>query len=130
APLYTEQQLGLARGRGPYGGIARMAHIVKRERERAGRSIWLDSGDLFQGAPIFNIFGGEAEVRALTMAGLDAMALGNHEFDHGPENVLQQFAHHAGFELLAANYEFEDDAKPFATDFDIVVKPFIIYNVD
>lgn len=129
-PLYTETQLGLARGRGPYGGVARMAHVVKRERERAGRSIWLDSGDLFQGAPIFNIFRGEAEVRALTMAGLDAMALGNHEFDHGPENVLQQFSNHAGFELLAANYEFEDDAKPFAAEFDITVKPFVIYNVD
>ena len=129
-PLYTEQQLGLAEGRGPYGGVARMAHIVKRERERAGRSIWLDSGDLFQGAPIFNIFRGEAEVRAMSMAGLDAMALGNHEFDHGPENVLQQFANFADFELLAANYEFEDDAKPFAKSFDIIVKPFVIYNVD
>jgi 5'-nucleotidase/UDP-sugar diphosphatase len=129
-PLYTEQQLGLAVGRGPYGGIAKMAHIVKRERERAGRSIWLDSGDLFQGAPIFNIFRGEAEVRALSMAGLDAMALGNHEFDHGPENVLQQFSNHANFELLAANYVFEDDAKPFAKAFDIIVKPFVIYNVD
>lgn len=129
-PMYTETQLGLAAGRGPYGGVARMAHIVKREREHAGRSIWLDSGDLFQGAPIFNIFRGEAEVRAMSMAGLDAMALGNHEFDHGPENVLQQFANYADFELLAANYEFEDDAKPFAKSFDIIVKPFVIYNVD
>lgn len=129
-PLYTEQQLGLAVGRGPYGGLARMAHIIKRERDKAGRSIWLDSGDLFQGAPIFNIFRGEAEVRALTEAGLDAMALGNHEFDHGPENVLQQFSNHAGFELLAANYEFEDDSKPFAKQFDITVKPFVVYNVD
>ncbi|MDC0722891.1 bifunctional metallophosphatase/5'-nucleotidase [Nannocystis bainbridge] len=129
-PLYTEQQLGLAKGRGPYGGVARMAHIVKREREHAGRSIWVDSGDLFQGAPIFNIFNGEAEVRAMSMAGLDAMALGNHEFDHGPENVLEQFSSFGDFDLLAANYEFEDDAKPFATKFDIIVKPFVVYNVD
>ena len=49
-----------------------------------------------------------------TEAGLDAMALGNHEFDHGPENVLEQFSSFGDFDLLAANYEFEDDAKPFA----------------
>lgn len=129
-PLYTEQQLGLAEGRGPYGGIARMAYIAKREREKAGRSLWLDSGDLFQGAPIFNLYRGEPEVRALSTAGLDAMALGNHEFDHGPENVIDQFAWYADFELLAANYEFEPNSKPFAEQFEQVVKPFIVYNVD
>ncbi|HEY0138474.1 MAG TPA: metallophosphoesterase, partial [Nannocystis sp.] len=103
-PLYTEEQLGLLPGRGRYGGIARMAYIIKRERAKAGRSLWLDSGDLFQGAPIFNLYRGEPEVRAMTEAGLDAMALGNHEFDWGPVNILDQFAWWADFPLLAANY--------------------------
>ncbi len=129
-PLYTEEQLGLLPGRGRYGGIARMAYVVKRERARAGRSLWLDSGDLFQGAPIFNLYRGEPEVRAMTEAGLDAMALGNHEFDWGPVNVLDQFAWWADFPLLAANYIWEKEGVPFADQFQALVKPFVVFNVD
>src|SRR5262245_28712068 len=53
-----------------YGGIARIASIVKRERGLAARTIHLDSGDVFQGAPIFNAFAGEAEFRTLSALGL------------------------------------------------------------
>lgn len=129
-PLYTEEQLGLLPGRGRYGGIARMAYVIKRERAKAGRSLWLDSGDLFQGAPIFNLFRGEPEVRAMSMAGVDAMALGNHEFDHGPLNVLDQFAWYADFPLLAANYTWDKQGVPFADQFEALVKPFVVFNVD
>ena len=129
-PLYTEEQLGLLPGRGRYGGIARMAHLIKRERAKAGRSLWLDSGDLFQGAPIFNLYRGEPEVRAMSVAGLDGMALGNHEFDWGPVNVLDQFAWWADFPLLAANYIWEKEGVPFADQFQALVKPFVVFNVD
>lgn len=129
-PLYTEEQLGLLPGRGRYGGIARMAHVIKRERAKSGRSLWLDSGDLFQGAPIFNLYRGEPEVRAMTMAGLDAMVLGNHEFDHGPTNVLDQFTWWADFPLLAANYIWDREGVPFADQFQALVKPFVVFNVD
>lgn len=129
-PIFTENKLGLATGRGPYGGIARMAHVIKRERKEAGRSLYLDSGDLFQGAPIFNYFHGEAEVRALAEAGVDAFALGNHEFDMGPVNVAKQFEAWADFPVLGANYEFELKTFPFAKQFQMLVKPFVIFNVD
>ena len=129
-PLYTEEKLGLLPGRGRYGGIARMAHVIKRERAKAGRSLWLDSGDLFQGAPIFNVFRGEPEVRAMSVAGLDGMALGNHEFDHGPVNVLDQFQFWGDFPLLAANYIWEKEGVPFADQFQALVKPFVVFNVD
>jgi 5'-nucleotidase / UDP-sugar diphosphatase len=129
-PLFTEQRLGLLPDRGPYGGMARIAHVVKREREKASRAIWLDSGDLFQGAPVFNEFLGEAEVRSLSVAGLDAFALGNHEFDAGPRNVARQFADYASFPVLAANYRFETARQPFARDFNVFVHPFVIFNLD
>jgi 5'-nucleotidase len=129
-PTFTEQRLGLLPDRGPYGGMARMATIVKRERERSGRVLWVDSGDLFQGAPIFNFFKGEAEIRALSQAGVDVMALGNHEFDAGAANVTEQFGQWADFPLLAANYDFERQTHPHAREFDVVVEPFVVYNLD
>ena len=104
APMYTEQKLGLTPGRGPYGGIARVAYVIKRERAKAGRSLWLDSGDMFQGAPIFNLFHGEPEVRSMSKAGLDVFALGNHEFDVGPVNVVTQFKSWADFPILSGEF--------------------------
>ncbi|MBW2278997.1 MAG: bifunctional metallophosphatase/5'-nucleotidase, partial [Deltaproteobacteria bacterium] len=118
SPMYTEQKIGLIPGRGPYGGIARIAHVVQRERALAGRSLYVDSGDLFQGAPIFNHFHGEPEVRALSHAGVDVFGLGNHEFDVGPVNVATQLESWAAFPVLAANYEWQLASEPFAEQFE------------
>jgi hypothetical protein len=48
---------------------------------RAPRGLHLDGGDCFQGAPVFNFYSGEAEIRALSAMGTDAMIVANHEFD-------------------------------------------------
>ncbi|MER2559866.1 MAG: bifunctional metallophosphatase/5'-nucleotidase, partial [Myxococcaceae bacterium] len=62
-PLRTDIDLGLIPEAGPFGGASRMASIIKRERKKADRVLHLDSGDSFQGAPIFNINFGEVEYR-------------------------------------------------------------------
>src|SRR3954452_9436170 len=63
APLKTDTDLGLVPEAGPFGGATRIAAILKRERARADRVLHLDSGDCFQGAPIFNVNKGEAEFK-------------------------------------------------------------------
>src|SRR5689334_24648352 len=70
-PNKFDQDYGLLPGAGPYGGIAKMATMVKRIRKSAGRSLWLDSGDAWEGAPVFNEFKGEVEIRALSLAGME-----------------------------------------------------------
>src|SRR5688572_5801693 len=52
-PNRFDRDDGLLPENGPFGGAARMATIIRRERAAAGRSLWLDSGDSFQGAPVF-----------------------------------------------------------------------------
>jgi len=118
---------------GPFGGIARIATLVKQIRGTSNRSLWLDSGDCFQGAPVFNEFKGEAEMRALTVAGLEGAVLGNHEFDLGAKNLFDKIDNWAGFPLLAANYAW-DDPPPGAANADgrslrDVVAPYQIYDV-
>src|SRR5262249_49507772 len=51
------------------GGVGRMGYILGRERARADRVLHLDSGDCFQGAPIFNFYSGEPEVRSVSALG-------------------------------------------------------------
>lgn len=108
-PLATDQRLGLLEENKPYGGIAKLAYLLKRERARSGRVVHLDSGDCFQGAPIFNAFLGEVEMRTMSMMGADAVVIGNHEFDEGLTNLVTQYSKWGSFPLLAANYLYYDD---------------------
>ena len=54
-PNTFDQDYGLLPANAPFGGIARITTLVKRIRRDSNRSLWLDSGDAFQGAPVFNI---------------------------------------------------------------------------
>jgi 5'-nucleotidase / UDP-sugar diphosphatase len=129
-PNRFDQGYGLLPQNGPFGGVSRMSTIIKRERAKGSRSLWLDSGDCFQGAPVFNLFKGEAEIRALSHMGMDGAVIGNHEFDLGSQNLYEQIANWAEFPLLAANYLWEDPPNPDAPSLRDVVPPFVIYDLD
>lgn len=129
-PSFTDESLGLSDEAGPYGGMAEIAYILKRERAKSGRVLHLDSGDSFQGAIVFNEYRGEAELRALTAAGLDGAVIANHEFDAGAENLADQILGYAGFPLLAANYDFDDADLPWATELEDLVYPSFLYDLD
>lgn len=128
-PLLPDRSAGMQLGKGPYGGMARVAHVIRRERSRSDRSVHIDGGDIFQGAPIFNYFSGEAEIRALSETGVDAMVIANHEFDRGVQNVTTQIQKWATFPVLAANYWTEDSAFAGNSPIGSVLKPFTIINV-
>ncbi|MCB9609841.1 MAG: bifunctional metallophosphatase/5'-nucleotidase [Alphaproteobacteria bacterium] len=129
-PSFTDVGLGLTPDATDYGGMARISYVLKRERAQAGRVLHLDSGDCFQGAIIFNEFKGEAEVAAMTEAGLDAAVIGNHEFDNGAHNLAAQASAYAGYDLLAANYDFESSLQPWATELERITLPSRIYRLD
>jgi 5'-nucleotidase / UDP-sugar diphosphatase len=134
---YTFQPNTFDRGYGltnpPFGGVARIATLAKQIRKSSNRSLWLDSGDCFQGAPIFNMFKGEAEMRALSLAGMDGAVLGNHEFDLGAKNLFDKIDSWATFPLLAGNYAWDDPPvtaqNPDGRSLRDVIQPFAIYNV-
>ncbi|PTM12812.1 MAG: metallophosphatase [Bacteroidetes bacterium] len=85
------------------GGVARRAHLIKQIRQTHQHVILLDAGDVFQGTPWFQLYGGEVDLRVMSEMGYDAMVIGNHEFDLGVEH-LAEVAAHAKFPMLAANY--------------------------
>lgn len=78
---------------GTLGGLPRAAAIVARERaEAGGAALFVHAGDFMHGDPLFNAYLGLPELQLLQQLGLDALALGNHEFQFGPEflaGVLQ-----------------------------------------
>jgi 5'-nucleotidase len=112
------------------GGVARLSYLLNRERARADRVLHVDSGDVFEGAPIFNFFQGEPEVRASSMMGTDVMVIGNHEFDDGAINALRQMQKWADFPLLAANYVFPPRGTAKDTGLDSILKPFTVFDLE
>jgi 5'-nucleotidase len=94
------------------GGIARMATLIHRLRQKAPEStLLIDGGDFMMGTLFHTIAREEApELRLLHRLGYDAITLGNHELDFRPEGLAQiiQAAqrHHALPPLLLANARF------------------------
>ena len=128
-PLKTDQDMGLRADAPPYGGAARLAALLERERERSQRALHVDSGDCFQGAPIFNANDGEVEVRWMSLVNDDAVVVGNHEFDAGVRNLANQYAAWGRYPLLAANYDWYDWRDVRFTELGRMSKPYTIVNV-
>jgi 5'-nucleotidase len=87
------------------GGVARRAELVKKIRSEQKNVLLLDAGDIFQGTPYFNMFGGELEMKLMSEMGYDASTLGNHDFDNGVAGFVKQLPH-ANFPFLVSNYDF------------------------
>ena len=89
------------------GGFARRAAMIKKIRSLEKNVLLFDAGDVYQGTPYFNFYGGELEFKLMSEMGYDAMNIGNHEFDNGIEGIVKQLPH-AHFKMLSANYDFSD----------------------
>ena len=88
------------------GGVAARAVRIAEVRAAEEQVLLLDSGDIFQGTPYFNMFQGEPEIKAMQMMGYDATTMGNHDFDGGLANFANQVSRHARFPVLCCNYDF------------------------
>lgn len=88
------------------GGVARRSTLINKIRKEEKNLLLLDAGDMFQGTPYFNLFGGKLELDLMTKLGYDAGTFGNHEFDNGL-NGLVKYLDHAKFPFLTANYDFK-----------------------
>lgn len=84
------------------GGIARRHELIRSIRASESCVLLLDGGDIFQGTPFYSYFKGKTDLEAYSLCGYDATTLGNHEFDDGLGNLLEQYRH-ASFPLLCAN---------------------------
>lgn len=105
------------------GGVARRATLVERIRTENANTLLLDAGDIFQGTPYFNYFGGELEFKLMSMLKYDVATIGNHDFDNSIEGLYKQLPN-ANFDFVAANYNFKN------TVLDTHVKPYKIILKD
>ncbi|MGV4461057.1 bifunctional metallophosphatase/5'-nucleotidase [Ornithobacterium rhinotracheale] len=87
------------------GGFARRAALIDRIRKEEPNVLLLDAGDIFQGTPYFNFFGGELEFKLMSKMGYEASTMGNHDFDNGLAGFEKQLKY-ANFDFICSNYDF------------------------
>ncbi len=92
---------------GGMGGVARRMQIINKIRSEENNVLLLDSGDIFQGTPYFNYYGGELEIKLMSAMKYDAATMGNHDFDAGIDGFAKQLPH-ASFPFLCSNYDFKN----------------------
>ncbi|MCE8009417.1 bifunctional metallophosphatase/5'-nucleotidase [Aestuariivita sp.] len=85
-----------------FGGSARLITAIREARARAQNSILVDGGDQFQGTLYYTYYKGQVAAEMMNLMGYDAMTVGNHEFDDGPE-VLRGFMDAVQFPVLMSN---------------------------
>ena len=105
------------------GGVARRAALIESIRAENPNTLLLDAGDIFQGTPYFNYYGGELEFKLMSMLKYDLATLGNHDFDNGIDGFYDKLPH-AKFDFVSANYDFKN------TVLDGIVKPYKIFERD
>lgn len=87
------------------GGVARRAGLIEQIRKEEKNVLLLDAGDVFQGTPYFNKYGGELEFKLMSIMKYDAATLGNHDFDNGIDGLYNMLPH-AQFPFVNSNYDF------------------------
>ena len=91
-----------------FGGSARLMSAIDAARSRAGHSILVDGGDQFQGTLFYTYYKGQFAAEMMNQMGYDAMTVGNHEFDDGPD-VLRGFMDAVRFPVLMSNADVSRD---------------------
>jgi len=115
--LYINDFHGFAQPYKPYGsdqpegGLSYLAGRVSELRAEKP-TLLLAAGDIIQGNNWANLFSGQSSIDAMNALKVDAMVVGNHEFDFG-QAVLKERIAQAGFPVLGANVVGMSGLKPY-----------------
>jgi len=105
------------------GGVIARANIINKLKKDNPNTLVLDAGDIFQGTPYYNYFGGEIELKLMSKMGYNASAIGNHEFDNGLKKLSESLKY-ANFSFINSNYVFKN------TPIENKIKKYEIHIID
>ncbi|SDI48510.1 bifunctional metallophosphatase/5'-nucleotidase [Lutimaribacter saemankumensis] len=93
-----------------FGGTARLVSAIADARARSNNTVLFDGGDQFQGTLFYTYYKGKMAAEFMNKLGYDAMTVGNHEFDDGPE-VLRGFMDAVEFPVLMSNADVSGEPQ-------------------
>ncbi|MBB3946110.1 5'-nucleotidase [Rhizobium skierniewicense] len=96
-----------------FGGIARVKSAIDARRAELGANanvLVLDAGDQFQGSLFYTQYKSGPVAEFMNGIGFDAMAIGNHEFDDGPAELLK-LINAVKFPIISGNTKIADGSE-------------------
>ena len=115
-------------------GLARTATLIRQIRDEATNSVLVDNGDFLQGNPMGDFVAYERGMRegdmhpvikGMNVLDFDAAALGNHEFNYGPDFMMKVLSG-ANFPVVCANLVKGTTLASNARGDDLFLKPYVI----
>ncbi|KAJ1979790.1 hypothetical protein H4R34_002692 [Dimargaris verticillata] len=104
-----------------YGGVSRLKTIYDALRAGHRDTLVLNAADEFQGTMFYSRYKGNSTARFLNALAYDAMAIGNHEFDDGPQHLAKFFSK-LNFPVVCSNIDVSQ-----VPELQKWVKPYVIY---
>ncbi|MBE3594378.1 MAG: 5'-nucleotidase C-terminal domain-containing protein [Candidatus Carbobacillus altaicus] len=105
--------------------FAKLAKVVEKTRDAHAFTLFIDDGDQFSGDPVTDLAKGKPMVELFNAMGLDAMTIGNHDFDYGPQ-TFQERRVESTYPWLAANVRKVDAAQTPITQ----PEPYVVIQID
>ncbi len=109
--------------RGATGGLGRLLTLRKQIMKESPNTLFLMSGDTISPSVESNTYKGQQMIDAWNAIGLDFAVFGNHEFDYGPEVLLQRIKE-SRFAWLGTNVIDKRSGKPFGETQSFVIREF------
>ena len=107
------------------GGYAKIAQFLEDKKAIDPQALSLIAGDSVQGTLYYTLFNGSADVTTMNLMPIDAMTIGNHEWDNGATNFADYFASKANFPIISDDIDAQNN--PTLKD---IIKPYIIKSID
>lgn len=121
APALTARILHMNDIHGKIDQMPKAAAYVKAAREQGGNVFFVNAGDNFSGNAVSDLNKGVPMIEILNAMETAVMAVGNHEFDHGPE-ATEARRQESKFPWLSANTVVADATKT-------PIKPYAPYHI-
>lgn len=109
---------------GAHGGLGRVLTLKKAIEKESPHTLFLMAGDTISPSVESITYKGSQMIDAWNTVGLDYATFGNHEFDFGPDVLLERMKE-SRFKWIAANVIDKRTGKPFGG-----AQPYIIRQFD
>ncbi len=108
---------------GKRGGLGRLLTLKTEIQKQSPHTLFLLAGDTISPSVESITHKGAQMIEAWNLIGLDYATFGNHEFDFGPETLLQRMKE-SRFKWIAANVVDKKTGKPFGDAAPYIIREF------
>ncbi|XP_054924305.1 apyrase-like isoform X3 [Dermacentor andersoni] len=112
-----------------FGGVARIAKLVRSLKNETQNPLFLNAGDFFQGTLWYSILKYNIVSAVMANMSYDTVCLGNHEFDDGPAGLVPFLLKMQEANVTVLGTNLDTTGEPTFTRENLTLPKSIVYNI-